>query len=103
MSNDTIIISSYNDFDNLAHSPSGTACVIPLLVLNNDLYKLQDVLGCYNPAFILKHPIEKILYICCCVFWLHIGSKPRFYIRNMCLDLLLCFLSSPGQNHVELL
>ena len=65
MSNDTIIISSYNDFDNLAHSPSGTACIIPLLVLNNDLFKLQDVLGCYNPAFILKHPIEKILYICC--------------------------------------
>tara|TARA_E500000178_G_C16975863_1_gene733302 strand:+ start:541 stop:1602 length:1062 start_codon:yes stop_codon:yes gene_type:complete len=62
---DTIVVSSYNNFKNLAHQPKGIPCNVSLLILKNDLYKLQEVLGCYNPAFILKHPTEDLLYICC--------------------------------------
>ena len=60
MSSDKILVSSYDDFKVLAHKPLGKESSYHLS-LNNKKYIINS---CYNPAFILKHPILNFFYIC---------------------------------------
>jgi len=60
---DTILVTSYNNFDILAHSPKGNLSSSPFcLITENKLYFPK--IGSLNPAFVLKHPDKNIIYVC---------------------------------------
>lgn len=57
---DSLLIASYTDFSILAHKPSGIQSNYHLSTNNKDFI----IKKCFNPAFILKHPILNFFYIC---------------------------------------
>ena len=59
-----LFITSYTNFNCLAHLPSGKPTKSPLLLLDNS----DEISICnkelYNPAFMIKHPKSETYYVC---------------------------------------
>jgi len=62
---DKMLITSYNDFSVLAHSPEGNIAKYPFHLVNTNTDVENLDLISLNPAFVLKHPDKNIIYTCC--------------------------------------
>ena len=62
---DNILVTSYNNFENLAHLPIGTPAPEEQtlnLIQSNTIQ--PTTISSLNPAFVLKHPTKNIIYVC---------------------------------------
>ena len=81
-----MLVTSYNDFSCLAHTPKGEKKLDPITIINNKdtlNFSFKDV---NNPAFILKHPNQNYIYTC--NESIYEGSISTFKIENSKLKLL---------------
>ena len=59
---DTILVCSYNNFNNLAHKVKGLVSSNPISIIQNNNYSTTDI-QCENPAFAIRR--GKYIYVCC--------------------------------------
>lgn len=58
----TILVCSYNKFNNLAHKVKGYMSSNPISIIQNNNYSTTDI-QCENPAFAIRR--GKYIYVCC--------------------------------------
>lgn len=64
MRKDNFLVSSYNNKNKLARVVRGNETNITYSIFSKNLELINTYIEGYNPAFILKHPKKKILYVC---------------------------------------